>query len=66
MNYNTNKHIGARFAVTLAILLTVIIALVALNLSDIGKKQTWDVELPMANANVTWQQTHFPGAWRQE
>ena len=47
-------------------LLTVIIALVALNLSDIGKKKTWDVELPMANANVTWQQTHFPGAWRQE
>ena len=44
-------------------LLTVIIALAALNLSDIGKKTTWDIEIPMANANVTWQQTHHAGAW---
>lgn len=63
MNYNTNKHIGARFAVTLAILLTVIIALVALNLSDIGKQKTWDVEIPMTNTHVTWIQTYYPGPW---
>lgn len=54
------------FLATMSVLLTVIVALVVLNLSDIGKQKTWDVELPMANANVTWQQTHFPGAWRQE
>ena len=44
-------------------LLTVIIALVALNLSDIGKRKTWDIEIPMANAHVSWQQTHHAGAW---
>ena len=43
-------------------LLTVIIALVALNLSDIGRRKTWDIEIPMANAHVSWQQTHHAGA----
>ena len=47
----------------MAILLTVIIALVALNLSDIGKQKTWDVEIPMANAHVSWLQTHSGAIW---
>ena len=63
MNYNTNKAVRARFIVTLAVLLSVIAGLIALNLSDIGRKKTWDIEIPMANAHVAWQQTYFPGAW---
>ena len=44
MNYNTNKAVTARFIVTLAVLLSVIAGLIALNLSDIGRKKTWDME----------------------
>ena len=45
----------------MTVLLTVIVVLVALNLSDIGKRKTWDVEIPMANAQVTWLQTYYGG-----
>ena len=47
------------FLINITILLTVIIALVALNLSGIGKRKTWDVEIPMANAHVNWEQTFY-------
>ena len=47
----------------MAVLIMVVIALTALNLSDIGKQKTWDVEIPMANAHVTWLQTHHNGGW---
>ena len=63
MNYNTNKAVTARFIVTLAVLLSVITGLIALNLSDIGRQKTWDIEIPMANAHVSWQQTFYTGDW---
>ena len=64
MNYNTNNCLRARsFLIVMAVLLTVIIALVALNLSDIGQQQTWDVEIPMTNTHITWIQTFHAGAW---
>ena len=47
------------FLITMTVLMTVIMALVALNLSDIGKRKDWDVEIPMANAHVSWLQTHY-------
>lgn len=45
----------------MAVLIVVVIALAALNLSDIGKQKTWDVEIPMANAQVSWLQTYYGG-----
>ena len=63
MNYNTNKAVTARFIVTLAVLLSAIAGLVALNLSDIGRQKTWDIEIPMANAHVSWIQTYHSGSW---
>lgn len=50
-------------AVVMCVMIALVAVLAALNLSDIGKKKTWDVEIPMANAHVAWQQTYFPGAW---
>ncbi|MBO7709888.1 MAG: hypothetical protein J6S83_05435 [Lachnospiraceae bacterium] len=66
---NSTKHfitsqIKKRVPVFVALL--ILAGMVWLNMSDIGRKQTWDAEFPMANANITWEQTHFPGAWRQE
>ena len=53
------------FTATIAWLSIAIIALVMLNFSSIGKKKTWDVEMPMANANVSWEQTYFPGGFNK-
>ena len=63
MNYNTNKAVRARFIVALTILLSVIAGLIALNLSDIGRQKTWDIEIPMANAHISWIQTYHSGSW---
>ena len=64
MNYNTHNRLRTRrFAIVMAVLLTVIIALVSLNLSDIGRQTTWDIEIPMANAHVSWIQTYYSGSW---
>lgn len=64
MNYTTRTSLRTRnFIITMAVLLSVIIALVWLNLSDIGRQKTWDVEIPMTNSNVNWIQTYHPGPW---
>lgn len=31
-----------------------------------GIKQAWDVCYPMANANISWEQTHYNGPWNGE
>lgn len=45
----------------MALLIMVVIALTVLNLSDIGKQKDWDIEIPMANAHVSWLQTYYGG-----
>jgi len=63
MNYTTKAHKTARFAITLAVLVSVIAGLIALNMSDIGIENAWDAEFPMANAHITWEQTFHAGHW---
>ena len=50
-------------AVVMCAMILLVTVLAVLNLSDVGKKTTWDIEIPMANAHVTWQQTHHAGSW---
>ena len=50
-------------AVVMCVMILLVAVLAALNMSDIGKKKTWDREFPMANAHVDWQQTYYSGAW---
>lgn len=26
-------------------------------------EKAWDIVCPMANANISWDQTHYEGAW---
>lgn len=46
------------------IALMILAGTILLNLSDIGRQKTWDIEIPMANAHVSWQQTFYSGEWR--
>lgn len=45
------------------IALLILAGTIWLNLSDIGRQQTWDVEIPMTNTHITWIQTFHAGAW---
>lgn len=47
----------------MAVLIMVVIALTVLNLSDVGKRKDWDIEIQMANAHVSWLQTHHNGGF---
>ncbi len=50
------------FYATLGILVAVIIALIGME-KALDNEKTWDVSYGMANTNVSWQQTYYPGPW---
>ena len=54
----SRKH----FYIAMGIILAVITALLVWAFSAEAEK-TWDVECPMVNTQVTWQQTFYPGPW---
>lgn len=47
----------------LRIILIALIALVVCTFFNVQAEKTWDVEYPMANAKVTWQQSYHSGGW---
>lgn len=50
------------FMIACGIIIAVIIAIAVLAISD-AEEKTWDTCHPMANVNVSWQQTYYSGAW---
>ena len=54
----SRKH----FYIAMGIILAVMAALLVWAFSAEAEK-TWDVECPMANTKISWQQTFYPGAW---
>lgn len=47
----------------MAILLAIIIGLVWNMIEAEEQPQTWQTSYPMANVNISWEQTHHPGPW---
>lgn len=47
----------------ITILLAIIIGLVWNMIEAEGQPQTWQTSYPMANVNISWEQTHHPGPW---
>ena len=45
------------------ILLAIIIGLVWNMIEAEEQTQTWQTSYPMANVNISWEQTHHPGPW---
>ena len=45
------------------IILAIIIG-IAWNMIEAEEQpQTWQTSYPMANAHISWEQTHYPGPW---
>ena len=47
----------------ITILLAIIIGLVWNMIEAEEQPQTWQTSYPMANVNISWEQTHHPGPW---
>lgn len=50
------------FFIVLGIIAAAIAALLIWAFSAEAEK-TWDVEYAMANTNISWEQTYYPGPW---
>ena len=47
----------------IAILLAIIIGIVWNMIEAEGQPPAWQTSYPMANVNISWEQTHHPGPW---
>lgn len=47
----------------LMILLAIIIGMVWNMIEAEGQLPAWQTSYPMANAHISWEQTHHPGPW---
>ena len=50
------------FLIAFGIIIAVIIALAVWAFSS-AEEKTWDSCHPIANVNISWQQTYYPGSW---
>lgn len=59
-NTSRNKKEGVKTA----ILALILIMMVTLTVIEFTRQEpaTWDAEFPMANAKISWLQTHYSGA----
>ena len=53
------------FRIFIGIMAVVLSALIGMNIS-LDNEKTWDVSYEMANTNISWQQTFYPGAWNSD
>lgn len=65
--YNTYEKERKVFALVMLIILLALIALAVLTACGVFDEAVWkpDVSYPMANTNISWEQTYHPGAWKQ-
>jgi len=45
------------------IVLAIVIGLVWNTLEESSQQPAWQTSYPMANASISWEQTHHPGPW---
>ena len=60
-NCNTNKAVS----IALRVILLALIAFAVWAFSTASAGKDWDVEYPMANAHIDWEQSFYPGPWRR-
>ena len=69
MDYNTKRHTQTRGRTILLVILaalTIANAAILLNKAE-ERRNRWepDVEYPMANAHISWEQTYYPGGMEE-
>ena len=45
------------------ILLAIAIGLIWNMIEESNQQQAWQTSYPMANTNISWNQTYYPGPW---
>lgn len=63
--YNTKESEKIVFTVVCAIILLALVALCVLTIVGVFDKAIWepDISFPIANANISWSQTFYPGGF---
>ena len=64
-HYNTIDHERKVFAVVMIIVLVALITLFVLEVCGVFDDRIWKAveEYPIANANISWEQTFYPGGF---
>lgn len=64
-NYSTIDHERKVFAAVMIVILLALITLFVLEVCGVFDGQVWKPieEFPIANANVSWEQTFYPGGF---
>ena len=64
-HYSTIDHERKVFAAVMIVILLALITLFVLEVCGVFDGQVWKpvTEFPLANANISWEQTFYPGAW---
>lgn len=65
--YTTAERKRKEFAAVMLLIMIILIVWMVLELCGILHKQTWqpDIEYPMANAKISWEQSFRPGGWTE-
>ena len=63
--YNTKEKENKVFAAVMLIIIVALIALFVMEICGVFDGQIWKAveEYPLANANISWSQTFFPGGF---
>ena len=64
-NYSTIERERKVFAIVMAIIIVLLLALFTMEACGVFDAYIWKPieEYPLANANISWEQTFYPGAW---
>ena len=64
-NYSTIDHERKVFAAVMIVILLALITLFVLEVCGVFDGQVWKPveEFPIANANISWEQTFYPGGF---
>ena len=64
-NYSTIERERKVFAIVMAIIIVLLLVMFTLETCGVFDAYIWKPieEYPLANANISWEQTFYPGAW---
>ena len=65
IKYSTTEKEKKVFTAVVFIIFLALVALAVLTICGVFDQPTWKPEaaIPIANANISWEQTFYPGPW---
>ena len=65
MSKYIKKETKGQIIFVIMIILAIVIGLVWNAVEESNQPQTWQTSYPMANANISWEQSFHGGAWNE-